>query len=221
LPRDLALEFGEMLYQLRAVLDTCVYQAAVLDSGRDPPPDEQTLEFPICLTPASWKESARKIRPLAQERRAIIEKVQPCHAERSPNLTRVIRALGILNDWARKDRHRRLHVVRIWFNSARPRLRVSEPVRIIAHTPITPGFVDDQAEVSRFVLDGWEPGAKVEADADVSFDIAVDEVPTPERPDDTLTRRIAEMFFAVKWVVETFEKSFEPPYVIARFRPQP
>jgi hypothetical protein len=38
LPISLSLELGEMMYQLRAALDACIYRAAVLDSGKDPPP---------------------------------------------------------------------------------------------------------------------------------------------------------------------------------------
>ena len=33
-----ALQLGEMLYQLRATLDACVYEAAVVDTGQSPPP---------------------------------------------------------------------------------------------------------------------------------------------------------------------------------------
>ena len=37
LPDELSLEFGELLYQLRATLDSLVYELAIIDSGQDPP----------------------------------------------------------------------------------------------------------------------------------------------------------------------------------------
>jgi hypothetical protein len=73
--------------------------------------------------------------------------------------------------------------------------------------------------VARFILDGWVPGTEVKANVFFSLDIAVDEIPPPEDPSDTLDRRIGEMFFAVRYVVEAFEKTFEPPYPIRIPRP--
>ncbi|KKK87854.1 hypothetical protein LCGC14_2749070, partial [marine sediment metagenome] len=110
LPRHLALELGELLYQLRAALDGLVYGAAILETGEDPPPNHQQLEFPICASAADFKNARRKLGPLAEERRAIIETIQPYNAVEGLRPEIVVfsphRALGILNDWARKDRHR-------------------------------------------------------------------------------------------------------------------
>lgn len=219
LPLSLSLEFGEMLYQLRAALDACVYRAAILDSGQDPPPNENALEFPICMTAAHWQDSRRKVDPLTDEHRGIIEAMQPYNASKYPGTGRVVRSLGILNDWARKDRHRRIHVVRTWLGPVVPRLRVAEPGRVSALIARPPGVVDGQTKIARFAIEGWKPGLKVNADAYVSFDVIVGEPPPPADADDTLARRISEMFYAVRYVVELFEHTFEPPYPIKRFRP--
>ena len=40
------------------------------------------------------------------------------------------RGLGTLNDWARKDRHRGLHVVAFWASDVRPLLEVPRGTRI-------------------------------------------------------------------------------------------
>src|ERR1700676_1513406 len=49
-----ALEFGEMLYQLRAALDSCIYDCAVLQLRQNPPPKENSWLFPICSTPRDF-----------------------------------------------------------------------------------------------------------------------------------------------------------------------
>jgi hypothetical protein len=219
LPITLSLELGEMMYQLRAALDACVYRAAVLDSGSDPPTNENALEFPICATVANWKESGRKIAPLAHDRQLIVEEMQPCNAANYPGTRRVIRSLGIPNDWARKDRHRRLHIVRTWRGTVFPTLNVGPPARLLALVARQPGFTEGDTEVARFSIDGWVPGTELKASVRVPFDVALDEPPPPEDLADTLDRRIGEMFYAVLYVVEMFEKSYDPPYPIRMLRP--
>jgi hypothetical protein len=219
LPNTLSLELGEMMYQLRAALDACVYRAAILDSGMDPPPNENALEFPICSTFANWNDSGRKIGPLADKRKLIVEDMQPCNAAKHPGTRRIIRSLGILNDWARKDRHRRLHIVRTWRGTVFPTLTVGDPARLVSMVARPPGFSEGDTEVARFIIEGWVPGTELKAGVRVPFDVALDEPPPPEDFADTLDRRIGEMFYAVLQVVEMFEKSYEPPYLIRIPRP--
>lgn len=45
LPIELSLAFGELLYELRAALDNCLYAVAVLVSGQNPPPGAGRLEW--------------------------------------------------------------------------------------------------------------------------------------------------------------------------------
>src|SRR5438552_72455 len=79
LPASFSLEFGEMVYQLRAALDGCVYEAAIIETGKNPPPDENNLEFPVCDSPERFKgnKATRNIAPLPQDCRDFIESVQP------------------------------------------------------------------------------------------------------------------------------------------------
>src|SRR5438876_3878576 len=60
IPVECALELGETLYNFRAALDGCVYQAAISESRQNPPPSENRLEFPICFSPADFRNSAWK-----------------------------------------------------------------------------------------------------------------------------------------------------------------
>ena len=127
LPAVFSLELGEILYQLRAALDGAIYACAIEETGQDPPPNSRDLEFPICATAEHFKKVDRKIRPLTGERREIVEACQPYNMV--PNLDPEIaflsphRTLAILNDWARKDRHRTLHVVASWGSRAQPSLQ--------------------------------------------------------------------------------------------------
>src|SRR6266446_1212297 len=75
LPDILALELGETLYQLRAALDSCIYASAIQQSGQDPPPKEKELEFPICDSQGQFRNDSRKISPLSEERRLLVELV--------------------------------------------------------------------------------------------------------------------------------------------------
>jgi hypothetical protein len=209
-----------MMYQLRAALDACVYEAAVRGGVALSPADEKALEFPICEVPTQWKPAAGKLKPLSDQQRQFVESVQPYNIEKSPGTAHVVRSLAILNDWARKDRHRRLHVVRaIPERVAMPRyvadLRLVQ-VTWVKYEP--PHFLENDPVVAHFGVKDWVAGTKLRADQRLILEVAVDEPPAREAKNDSLTDRVRAMFFAVKWVVEEFETTFAPPYPIRRFR---
>jgi hypothetical protein len=212
LPHAIALYIGEALYQLRAALDASVYGAAVMETGQDPPPDEEKLEFPICASPEDFEKASWKIRPLSEERRRIIEAVQPYRTpDIAPELMvfNVNRTLGILHDWARKDRHRKLHVVGSWGSDASPKVRFPEGVRLVSMTTYSAGFLEEQNEVAAFVLDGFVPGMKVEANPDMTIEIALDESPPPCAATDSLGNRLRAMVISTRLVTKAIEKSFD------------
>jgi len=220
LPDVFSLEFGEFLYQLRSALDACVYAAAVVESGQDPPPNEEDLEFPICDSAAKFKKASWKIRPLAKKRRDIIESVQPYNAPSLDNNLLVMnphRALAILNDWARKDRHRRLHIVGGWASSANPQLWLPRGVELEYMMVTYDGLLEHDSEIASFKLRGYVPGAepKVQANPDVFVDIAVDEPPPMCADNDTLGERTKWMIIYVRAIVREIEASFSeyPPRV--------
>src|ERR1039458_6918719 len=63
-PSVFALQVGEMLYQLRAALDGAIYQAAILDSGQDPPVLRKNLcRFKQRSRPANIRDVSRPERP--------------------------------------------------------------------------------------------------------------------------------------------------------------
>jgi|SRR5208283_448329 len=207
-----ALQFGEFLYQLRSALDGCVYQAAVIDSGSDPPPDEEHLEFPICLTSSHFKKKAAfALAPLADKRRALIESVQPYNTRNVPADELVFdinRTLGILSDWARKDRHRKLHLVGALPAKASPKLRYPEGVSLVYMKVFGSAMLEHKSQIASFALSGYRRGMKIEANPDVMLDIAIDEIPPPSSENDTFGQRITEMINAVYSVVAAIEDSF-------------
>ncbi|SRR6266699_612986 len=212
LPPVLSLEVGEMLYQLRAALDACIYQAAILESGLDPPPDENSLEFPICLTEATFNSSARKFRPLSNKKlRDFIRHVQPYYIPHlnTPGAEWLPETLAILNDWARKDRHRNLHIMGSWPSQANPQLRLPDGVTIRSMEIVGLGLLlGEESQLATFVLDGWKPGLHIEANPDVFIDVASNEPPPPKDASDTLDMRTKQMIAAVELVTKAFEQTY-------------
>jgi hypothetical protein len=110
---DLALELGEFFYQLRAALDGVIFRTAEIGSAPNPPADENSLYFPIYPSPKAFKKSAVYTGPFHQDLKNWLESVQPYNAPKSgnPDIVECGRRLKLLHDCARKDRHRRLHVI--------------------------------------------------------------------------------------------------------------
>jgi hypothetical protein len=218
-PHDWSLELGEILYHLRAALDGAIYQSAIIESGQDPPPRYNKLEFPIYSCPSEFAKYAhRKIGTLSPKCREFIESVQPYH---TPDLQaklmvlNVNRNLGIINDWARKDRHRTLHVVGAWASRANPQLRLP-PSATLQYLHVTrDGFLDKGREIATFAIEGYRPGINVQGNPDLMIDVAVNENPKPVAENDTLGNRITEMIRAVTFVVWRLEniavRSFPVP----------
>lgn len=208
---QLALHFGEMLYQLRAALDSLVYEVAVLDSGSNPPPDAEKLEFLIRASEASFDQGARKIAPLSDQHRDMIRSVQPYDLPgRGEGEAVIARVFKELNDLARKDRHRGLRVVTAWVSNKDPLVDVPEGATL-DWIEVTPdGLLDDHGELARFKVSGAaDPHAEVKANPNCAFDVTVKDAPAPADDDDTLSSRARWMIACVSEVIKGFEKSFD------------
>jgi hypothetical protein len=210
-PDDFAFLLGEFLYQLRAALDSAVYAAAVQQTGQDPPPNEEHLEFPIRPSEERFHEAGWHLKPLTDDLRAIVESVQPYKA---PELTademvyNFNRALGILNDWARIDRHRRLHVLGSWASNANPMFRLPPGCGIGFLRVVNDGLLEHEDELASFGLVGFVPGMDVQANPNLTIDVTVDERPHPCADNDTLGLRMEAMLRAVRYAVGKLEASF-------------
>jgi hypothetical protein len=209
-PNSIALEIGELLYQLRSALDACVYETSCLNSGHRPPPDESRLEFPICDTPQSFKISRHKTRQLTTEQQKLIEAFQPYNApglESADVPYNFNRGLGMLNDWARKDRHRGLHVVAFWASEVRPVLELPSGTHLDQIT-VTPSFLlRDGTRVASFKLAGWQRGMNLRANPNLYLDVAIEDAPAPCHERDTLVIRLRCMVMAVSHVVNAMART--------------
>lgn len=217
-----SLELGEGIYQLRAALDGAVRACAIIDSGQDPPPDEEKLEFPITPSAAKFKAAAWKIRPLDDYRRWMIETIQPYNIVKdlAPHLLVLSphRAMDLINSWGRIDRHRRLHVVGSWGGNRDPLLILPDGVSLAWMLVTYDGFLEDEYEVASFTLEGWQDGMHLKANPNLTIDISLREEPVPAADNDTLSERCQWMRIFVAEMVKGFEESFatHPPAHLAK-----
>ena len=205
-----SLEFGEMLYQLRGALDACVYDAAVLEFGQDPPPDEQKWNFPITEDTGKFEEAVKRMPKITNDMGAILETVQPyttttgTHEGQQWEIGKV---LAILNDWARIDRHRKLHLVgTIPTNGV---LRIGHPPAMtIEYCNFMMGDVlENKSQIAEFKLANYVPGSKIYMKPTFSFHIAVDETPRCD---------LQEISTAMMLSVQVVREIFEGHYGIKR-----
>lgn len=192
---------------MRAALDACIYETACHNTGMRPPPNEGRLEFPVCTTPTVFRRSRHKIALLTERQVEIVESVQPYNAPQGLEPAYMPfsfnRALGILHDWARKDRHRRLHVAASWASNIRPLLKFPEGARSVEVTITQDAFIlHESTVVATFKVAGWRRGMTLQANPNLSLDLAVDEPPLPCHDSDTLDRRFTCMKIAVRAVVD-------------------
>lgn len=209
--KELALEFGEMLYQLRAALDSLVYEVAILDSGQDPPPDAKQLEFPIRDSRTSFDHAARKFAPLTDQHRTMIESIQPYDPENRTDGHRLIgETLQVINDLARKDRHGGLRVIASWGANRNPQIDTLPAGCSLAWLTTTPdGLLEHESEVARFKIDGWRPGLEFEANPNLTIDVTIEYAPPPRDDADTLSTRSKWMIAVVANLIEGFEQTLD------------
>jgi len=212
IPAVAALELGEFLYQMRAALDACIYETACVNTGQRPPPDERKLEFPICEDAEAFKNAGWKIAPLTQEQRDIVESVQPYNMPKdlTPDVVpfSLNRTLSILHDWARKDRHRKLHVVASWASNINPQLIIPAGAALVEFNVARDTFVlRAEAQVATFRIDGCQPGMVVNANPNLVLDPAVDEAPLPCHDRDRLGHRLGFIHVTVATIVDRIAKT--------------
>lgn len=213
LPTAISLELGEMLYQLRAALDACVYQAAIYETKKDPPPDENALEYPVCVSEDGFQKSAWKVRQIEHPDLAdFIRRSQPFNIPKLEDESQhwLPESLGLLNDWARKDRHRQLHVMGAHPTELAPRLECSSGVSVRWLDVNDVGvLVQEKSVLATFELDGWGSGATVAADPNFRLVLGIHERDdTSSDPGSTLEERTEKMRLAAHKVLQAFEATY-------------
>jgi hypothetical protein len=187
IPPELSLLLGELLYQLRACLDNCIYQIAILDAGGlDPPPKAGSLQFPICSTPEAWAHQANRYTGLTTEHRVMLERIQPYNSERHD-----WNCLAILNELARIDRHRARHMVGL----IPAKVRIHTELSVVDFAPTTT-IVGDGGVIAEFTLAGWSPDQHQLDGVEVELEVEILEHTT--RPWGTLAKRLSYVVRAVE-----------------------
>lgn len=208
LPQALEVSLGEYLYQLRAALDGAVYASAIEDSGQDPPPKVSSIEFPICDSSNDWPKQSRKIANLNPGRKRFIEAVQPFtepSIDASLRIGNANRALRILNDLARIDRHRRPHTFVTTVSTTAAVLELPRGVTVRSAT--MRALSETDGPLMRFTLDGWRSGLEVHANPRADIDLSIDGIPPPCHSNDTFPNRLKSIVMNVRIIISLLEKN--------------
>ncbi|MGI5506443.1 hypothetical protein [Lentzea sp. CA-135723] len=146
-PVELALIFSEWLAALRASLDNAIYALAVAITGQNPPPHAGRIQFPICSTEDDFKTQARRLTMLPTRIIEALDRGQPYQSPWGPesNLT------WWVNELARKDRHRELHVGLGRVDEHRVRIAPPSGVAIEFDETVEPySHIEHELVVARF-----------------------------------------------------------------------
>lgn len=207
-PTEIGLLLGEWLYLLRSALDSCVYDVAIHDNGNaDPPPTPNALEFPLCASEEVWKRSQHRIKPLNEKHRDWVHSVQPYRSARSPEST----LLYWLNELARIDRHRTLHVMGSVVAEANPLVWAPDSTSILFEDRSDlPMPLVGRTELARFTVVPYNDGDQVTADPNCGIDPQIMEWAT-RNPDPEVWRQLnlGDRLFHIRQFVAAIVGRFE------------
>jgi hypothetical protein len=206
---ELSLELGEMFYQLRAALDGVIYKAAVIAEGIDPPSNANRVEFPICIDLAKFSRNTINDPPFPNNLRDWVETIQPYNASKTAgtDLHFVNTCLKLLHDCARKDRHRKLHLVAAVPTYINYRLEMW-PGRLVFAEPLVCNLFEDKNEFLKFRTTGFTSnGGKIKLNSDVMIELSIEEIPLLNLGNSAAV--INSIFSAVDVVIAYFENWYK------------
>lgn len=148
LPKRLPLLIGEFLYELRATLDNCLYEVAVIHSAQNPSPGASQLQFPIFSTLPDGGRNAYRLKHLSDEHRQMLERIQPYNAQRQD-----LNCLRMLNDLAWIDRHRTMHLVGACVVEGGLAVKASRGSVITQSGRVERPVIDEEGDIATFVVD--------------------------------------------------------------------
>jgi hypothetical protein len=207
---NLPLILGEFFYQLRASLDGAVWEAYRRLGGRKTAPDlnEERLDFPILKKPRNFKECPFNIFPFPQKIRDWVESIQPYNVQNLAKGSKDHSAavnLHLINDCARLDRHRMLHIVGTVVSGNTALITVTDPATITYVQNIVANPFQDEYEIATFGIEGVTAETKILVNGNFTIGVAVKEI-----PDDTdLMIRLFQLKDTVLETVIRFEKAVQ------------
>jgi hypothetical protein len=197
-----------MLYHLRAALDSCVYDAAALEFTQNPPPDEEQWNFPICVTKEKFDNAVRRMKNLPNRLHGLLEAVQlysRATGRANGSEWDMGQVLYILNEWARIDRHRRLHLAGTAISKGNLAFeRVSGVSLESCDFQVGEHVLEHDTEIARFKIAGWVPGKRMNVHGQFTFEIVIDEAPRLSK----LEEAGRAMLLSVIGVRESFERAY-------------
>ncbi len=208
----LALELGEFFYNMRAALDSTMYQTAIFLEHPNPPTKADSLEFPICNTEERFKKASMDKRGFPAEIVDWITAIQPYNAPNTtdPSTRELMRHLLLLHDCARKDRHRLPHVVAAFPTHISFKFHVSPTTLQDLQSQRGPGqfFGKRGYRFFFFEIQGADltRECKIKLETELQLEVSVDQVIVP--PGGTFNGEIMGICAAVEHVVGFFESGF-------------
>lgn len=201
IPVELSILLGEALQNLRGGLDNCLYAVAIIDSGENPPPGAEKLQWPIAVTPKEWRDNRGRLKYLSPHLVTVLHRIQPFQADR-PELN----CLQILHDLARIDRHRAAHELAMWPET----VKGTFDKKVIRNLKINEGPLSDEGIVVTFTQVGSDELSPALIDLQFEFDIDVRDVELvpsgktgrPSRPWGSLDNRLKAMCLAAEEYAE-------------------
>lgn len=203
---SLALELGELFYQLRAALDAAVWKTVWILDGTEPSPDENRLEFPIYPTKKKFDSAAIHRLSFPQELRDWLGTIQPYSADKPVgepdsglNVT-----LEALHNFARKDRHRRLHLCAAFSkNVSFDIVPIGNEARVQYIQPLQTDFLKGENAFLRFGVVGPIEKLKINLSTAFEIDISIDEA-LPYAPL-SLPEELRRFGLATEYVINRFD----------------
>jgi hypothetical protein len=160
-----SLMIGDAIHCLRCVLDHLIYAIAIHESGQDPPPKGDALQFPICDSSNKFAgERERRLKTISSPVRAVIESLQPYNRPH-PDLPPL---LSLIRDFDNMDKHKLLTLAVSTIAQGNLGFKGPDvpPDRIVKFTAWE--HLEDGAEIAAFSFDRPTPNMeydRVELDA--------------------------------------------------------
>jgi len=174
-----------------------------------PSPKESQLYFPVIGSSKSFKDATFHKINLPDELRKWLHLIQPCNAaERlaDSNEAEVCEALVVINECAKWDRHRKLHLVGAYVIGSTAFVEVTPPAVIVHQEAVTSGnYFEGDFVVAKYTIEGRTSDTEVRANGRFSVHVSVQEIPPALGAE--LGAQLWRMQNVVRFTIEQFEKS--------------
>jgi hypothetical protein len=206
---ELALELGEFFYQLRATLDGAIFRGVELSRGTEEITKIDRLEFPIYLSEVSFDNAALNKNPFPEELRSWLKQIQPNDtAEHRDERDRAIAGLlKVLHDCARKDRHRKLHLVAAVPQNVSGSIQVPLPAKIVDVRRSISNLLYEKCEIVVFGIENAFPEMEIELKGTFTVEVSVDEIYGASG------QKVIDILIAIEGVVRHIIDRFEHSFV--------